>query len=124
MKTTVEPIAPGAFASAAPDTRTAGFASKRMARESKTMAVMVAIHCRRHHGSGAMLCLECRGLLDYANARLGSCRFGPAKPTCAKCPVHCYQPRRREQIRAAMRYAGPRMVWKHPVMSLRHWLDG
>jgi hypothetical protein len=23
-----------------------------------------------------------------------------------------------------MRYAGPRMVWKHPVMSLRHWLDG
>ena len=24
----------------------------------------------------------------------------------------------------AMRYAGPRMMREHPVMSLRHWLDG
>jgi hypothetical protein len=23
-----------------------------------------------------------------------------------------------------MRYAGPRMLWEHPVLSLRHWLDG
>jgi hypothetical protein len=23
-----------------------------------------------------------------------------------------------------MRHAGPRMLWKHPVMSLRHWVDG
>jgi hypothetical protein len=23
-----------------------------------------------------------------------------------------------------MRYAGPRMAWRHPLLSLRHWLDG
>jgi len=23
-----------------------------------------------------------------------------------------------------MRYAGPRMVWQHPILSLRHWFDG
>jgi hypothetical protein len=23
-----------------------------------------------------------------------------------------------------MRYAGPRMLLEHPLMSLRHWLDG
>jgi hypothetical protein len=23
-----------------------------------------------------------------------------------------------------MRYAGPRMLWQHPILSLRHWLDG
>jgi len=46
------------------------------------------------------------------------------KPTCAKCPVHCYQRDRREQARVMMRYAGPRMLWEHPVLSLRHWLDG
>jgi hypothetical protein len=23
-----------------------------------------------------------------------------------------------------MRYAGPRMLWEHPLLSLRHWLDG
>ena len=40
------------------------------------------------------------------------------------CPVHCYQKARREQVKVVMRYAGPRMVWEHPVMSIRHWLDG
>jgi hypothetical protein len=23
-----------------------------------------------------------------------------------------------------MRFAGPRMLWTHPILSLRHWLDG
>jgi hypothetical protein len=38
--------------------------------------------------------------------------------------VHYYQRDRREQACVLMRYAGPRMMWEHPVMSLRHWLDG
>jgi hypothetical protein len=99
-------------------------ASARLAREWRTMEAMMKIHCRDHHGAATALCVECQGLLDYANVRLERCRFGPEKPTCAKCPVHCYQRERREQIRVMMRYAGPRMMWEHPVMSLRHWLDG
>ncbi|HEX9047942.1 MAG TPA: nitrous oxide-stimulated promoter family protein [Verrucomicrobiae bacterium] len=96
----------------------------RMAREFKTMAAMVRIYCRDHHHSADELCAECRQFLDYAGVRLERCRFGEEKPTCAKCPVHCYQRDRREQARVVMRYAGPRMVWEHPIMSLRHWLDG
>ena len=46
------------------------------------------------------------------------------KPTCANCPVHCYQRVRREQVKVVMRYAGPRMLWQHPILSLVHWLDG
>jgi hypothetical protein len=46
------------------------------------------------------------------------------KPVCVKCPVHCYQRFRREQVKAVMRYAGPRMLWRHPILSLRHWVDG
>ena len=105
-------------------------ASVRLAREWKTMSAMVRIYCRDHHqGRGrpacdADLCAECRQFLDYANVRLERCRFGEEKPTCANCPVHCYQRDRREQARVVMRYAGPRMMWEHPVMSLRHWLDG
>jgi hypothetical protein len=38
--------------------------------------------------------------------------------------VPCYQRNRREQVRAVMRYAGPRMLWEHPVLTVRHWLDG
>jgi Nitrous oxide-stimulated promoter len=100
------------------------FGSKRLAREWHTMAAMIGCYCRGQHGTRDALCPECRGLLDYAAVRLERCRFGPEKPVCAKCPVHCYQRARREQVRVVMRYAGPRMVWQHPLLSLRHWLDG
>ena len=103
---------------------TNGLAGERLAREWKTMAAMVRIFCRDHHHPPASLCDSCQQFLAYAQVRLERCRFGPAKPTCAQCPVHCYQRDRREQARAIMRYAGPRMVYEHPIMSLWHWLDG
>ena len=85
---------------------------------------MIRIDCRSHHAPANRICPECRQLLDYASARLERCRFGAEKPTCANCPVHCYQRARRDQIKAVMRYSGPRMLWEHPILSLRHWLDG
>ena len=100
------------------------FGRKRLDREWLTIRAMVRIYCREHHTDEGGLCPECQGLLDYAGVRLERCRFGVEKPVCAKCPVHCYQPARREQVRVVMRYAGPRMVWRHPVLSVRHWVDG
>jgi len=100
------------------------FGPRRLAREWQTIAAMISCYCRDHHATRAALCLECQGLMDYAAVRLERCRFGSEKPVCVKCPVHCYQPARREQVRTMMRYAGPRMLWQHPILSLRHWLDG
>ena len=99
-------------------------ASGRLKREWNTMTAMTRIYCRDHHHTSGELCAECEQFLNYANVRLERCRFGAEKPTCAKCPVHCYQRERREQVRVIMRYSGPRMMWEHPVMSLRHWIDG
>ena len=98
-----------------------GFASRRLQREFKTISAMVRIYCRDHHREKP--CLDCGDLLAYARLRLERCRFGAEKPTCARCPVHCYQRDRREQVRTVMRYAGPRMLWEHPLLSLHHWLD-
>ncbi len=98
--------------------------STRLVREWKTIAAMMKIYCRDHHGVASGLCTECQGLLDYAELRLERCRFGSEKPTCVKCPVHCYQPQRREQIREVMRYSGPKMLIPHPILSIRHVLDG
>jgi hypothetical protein len=100
------------------------FPGKRLDREWRTIAAMVRCYCHDHHGAGERLCPECQGLLDYAGVRLERCHFGVEKPVCVKCPVHCYQPGRREQVKVVMRYAGPRMLWRHPVLSLRHWIDG
>jgi len=93
-----------------------------LASERKTVAAMVRLYCRGHH-PGPHPCPECVALLAYAEARLAACRYGNAKPVCAQCPVHCYSPRRREQIRDVMRYAGPRMLLCHPLLALGHLLQ-
>jgi hypothetical protein len=124
MRLIAEQAGSDTFADVTPETKTVAFPSKRLNREWETMEAMIKIHCRDRHGATAGLCAECRQLLDYARVRLERCRFGAEKPTCAKCPVHCYQRARREQVKVVMRYAGSRMLWEHPVMSLRHWLDG
>ena len=101
-----------------------GFAGQRLAREWQTITAMISCYCQDQHAATATPCPECQGLLDYAAIRLGRCRFGLEKPVCAKCPVHCYQRARREQVRTVMRYAAQRMLWRHPILSVRHWLDG
>jgi hypothetical protein len=96
----------------------------RIAREKKTVAAMVHLYCRRLHGTKGGLCPDCEDLLTYALARLDRCPFQEKKPTCVHCPIHCYRPERQEQIRAVMRYAGPRMLLSHPILALLHLLDG
>jgi hypothetical protein len=96
----------------------------RLRREWRTMQVMVDIYCAGHgHGPATGRCADCQGFLDYAARRLEKCPYGPAKPTCAKCPIHCYKPQPRELAREIMRYAGPRMMLRHPWLSLAHLAD-
>lgn len=109
--------------------RVVGFATDkqfvRRARELKTIVAMVRLYCRGHgHRDGTPLCADCAGLLDYATRRLERCVFGDAKPTCTNCLVHCYSADQREQIRIVMKWAGPRMVWRHPILAFFHLLDG
>lgn len=91
----------------------------RRVRELKTIGVMIDMYCAAHHG-GKPRCGDCAELLDYAQRRLERCVFGDDKPNCAKCVVHCYNQRHREQIRVVMRWAGPRMLLYHPILGIRH----
>jgi hypothetical protein len=97
----------------------------RRKREVKTMTAMIRLYCRGHrHGRSGALCSDCDALLDYATRRTERCLFGDAKPTCANCVVHCYSAEKREGIRTVMRWAGPRMLFRHPFLSVMHLLDG
>jgi hypothetical protein len=98
----------------------------RRARELRTIEAMMRIYCRGHRHlreGGAQLCAECGALFEYATRRLERCVFGDAKPTCANCIVHCYTPEMREKVRAMMRWAGPRMMFRHPILGILHKLD-
>ena len=97
----------------------------RMRRERITIESMFAIYCRDQHAAPqGTLCGECQALQEYAVERLDRCVYQENKPTCANCPVHCYKPDMRQKVRQVMRYAGPRMMLRHPILAVRHMLDG
>ncbi|MHC4718393.1 MAG: nitrous oxide-stimulated promoter family protein [Planctomycetota bacterium] len=99
--------------------------SRRIRREKKTVSIMIEMYCRaRHNGPRGTLCAVCAKLHDYAIQRIDKCPYCLAKPTCANCTIHCYRPDLRERVRKVMRYAGPRMMGRHPVLALLHRLDG
>ena len=95
---------------------------KRLDRERRTIRLMIEIYCRGHHGS-RKLCSNCLELFAYAMERIDKCAFRAQKPACSACSVHCYKPAMREQVRRVMRYAGPRMVIRHPMLTIRHYAD-
>ncbi|WP_413283273.1 nitrous oxide-stimulated promoter family protein [Vibrio sp. MA40-2] len=88
--------------------------------EFQTVSAMVEIYCRKFHSNKNGLCDNCRELLIYAETKLDRCPYGEDKPTCNKCPIHCYKPEPKEQMRLIMRYSGPRMLILHPILALRH----
>jgi hypothetical protein len=98
--------------------------TRRLAREFRTMEKMVRIYCANHHvAQGISHCEECLTFLAYAERRLEKCPYEQAKPTCARCPIHCYKRAQREKAGVIMRYAGPRMTYRHPWLALMHLVD-
>lgn len=92
---------------------------------------MVALYCAGNHDAasrteraccGEPVCPACKAVDAYAVLRTARCRQMHAKTSCEKCPHHCYRLQEREQIRQVMRYAGPRMLTKHPIAAIRHLL--
>lgn len=92
-------------------------------REKQTVSLMIALYCRKNHGTKHGLCTECSALDTYARQRSDKCPFMETKTFCSNCKVHCYKPEMREKIRAVMRFSGPRMIFHHPVMAVRHVIE-
>ena len=91
-------------------------------REKELVSQMIALYCRKKHG-GKALCPDCEALDSYARRRSDKCPFMETKTFYSNCRVHCYRPEMRERIRAVMRFSGPRMIFHHPVIALRHVIE-
>lgn len=98
--------------------------SKRLEREKTAVQMMIRLYCKEHHHTAYVLCSECQEVTDYVMNRLAHCKFGENKPTCGKCTVHCYKPDMRNKIKEIMRYAGPKMLFAHPIIAIGHLIDG
>lgn len=99
----------------------------RLRREQRTIEAMLHLWCAAHpshvRARRGELCAACEGLFEYASYRLVKCPYGEEKPTCKECPIHCYTRDRREQMHEVMRFAGPRMLLRHPILAYHHLRD-
>ncbi len=59
-------------------------------------------------------------LLNYAYLRLDKCPFQDKKKFCSKCKIHCYKKDMQNRMKEVMRYSGPRMLFKHPILLFKH----
>jgi len=87
--------------------------------EKKTLSAMIRLYCRSVHRF-EKLCPQCAKLEIYALKRIDYCIYGPGKPSCKNCPVHCYNTFMSEEIKKVMRVAGPRMLLRHPILAVAH----
>ena len=90
-------------------------------KEKETVEKMIRLYCEKKHSTiSGSLCTECQSLLEYSHKRLEECQYQEDKPTCRKCPVHCYRPTMRKEIRRVMRFSGPRLALRAPMDWIRH----
>ena len=89
---------------------------KRIEREKMTIQRMIALYQRRCPEAQADDA-HYQALNAYADKRLDKCVFGENKPACKQCPVHCYQPAKREEMKQIMRRAADALAPPDPHCS-------
>lgn len=91
----------------------------RLDREINTLKVMIQMYCE----GKKIRPDEATALTAYTVNQAANCRYGDTKPECEKCKTHCYKPEMREKIKKVMKWSGPRMIYRHPIMLIYHMVD-
>ncbi len=98
-------------------------AEKKRHDELQAVTRMICIYCRGQHDHNGSLCKDCQELMDYARSRIEHCPFMETKTFCSNCKAHCYKPLMREKIKDVMRFSGPRLLFRHPILAISHVVD-
>lgn len=89
---------------------------KKRQREKNIVSFMIQLYCRHHND------IDQTELTNYALERIEKCPMMETKTFCSQCHIHCYRKDKQEQIKQVMRYSGPRMIFYHPILAIRHVL--
>ncbi|WP_028043963.1 nitrous oxide-stimulated promoter family protein [Candidatus Stoquefichus massiliensis] len=91
--------------------------SKRL-KEIDIVKLMINLYCCHHND------INEKELIDYATLRIKKCPMIKDKTFCSRCKIHCYEKNMQEQIKKVMRYSGPRMIFHHPILAIKHIMKG
>ena len=78
--------------------------------------LMIKIYCKKNDD------INEEELINYCTNKIQKCPMMETKTFCSQCPVHCYQKDMREKIKKVMRYSGPRLIFHHPILCIKHYL--
>lgn len=98
---------------------------KKRLEEEEIIKKMIEVYCKKKHRKHSHigkngLCKDCEELFLYAKERIDHCPMMATKTFCSDCKIHCYKKEMREKIRIIMRFSGPRMLYYHPVLAIKH----
>ena len=96
---------------------------QRVERDRRTLAAIGSIYCKGNHPSAQRdetgMCPECRAVIEATAQRAEACPFGH-EGNCQDCSVRCQRGEAQVRIKQIMRYAAPRMAFRHPLMTLEY----
>ena len=94
----------------------------KIENEKKVSFLMIDIYCKKKHKTKE-ICNECKKLKEYVSSKLDKCPFGENKRFCSNCQIHCYKNDMRQKIKEVMRFLGPRMIFHHPILAVKHLIE-
>lgn len=92
-------------------------------KEKDIVKTMIAMYSKGHDKVPFDENKEMQNLYAYCQLKLSKCPFKDKKKFCSNCTIHCYEITRRNQIKKVMKYSGPRMIFKHPILLIKHCLQ-
>lgn len=87
-------------------------------KEIELVSLMIHLYCRHHDDIHEL------ELKEYARSRIERCPMMETKTFCSQCSIHCYQKDMQAKIKKVMRYSGPRMIFYHPIVAIKHIMKG
>jgi hypothetical protein len=91
--------------------------NQKREKEIKIVSLMIHIYCKKHND------IDEKRLIEYATMRIQNCPRIETKTFCSQCHIHCYKKDRQQEIRKVMKYSGPRMIFYHPILAIKHLLE-
>ncbi len=88
--------------------------------EKKTIEKVIEIYCNHKHDIPHGLCDDCSELLGDAIHLINKCQHKP-KPACGACKTNCFSSDQRKKMKGIMKYSGPKMLFRHPVLTINHF---
>ncbi|MGN1361014.1 MAG: nitrous oxide-stimulated promoter family protein [Eggerthellaceae bacterium] len=96
---------------------------KRIQRDLRTLQAIGSIYCGAHHAGrpkdSTGMCPECSETILLTHDRAANCPYDH-QGNCQDCTLKCNRGDQQQRIKAIMAYAAPRMLVRHPLMTLEY----